>query len=79
VEILSRSVVADITVMGCLQGCCFMTAALVFGFGIWNLAHLDLNGAQIFIGIVWTTVLPLLLAGSGLLLPMVAKRKDEQS
>ena len=78
-ELLRRNVTADITVMSCVQGCCFITAALVFGFGIWGLAHLDLTAAQIVIGIGWTTILPLLLAGSGLLLPMLAKREDELS
>ncbi len=78
-ELLSRNVISDITVMRCLQGSCFVTAGLVFGYGIWNLAHLDLSAAQILLGIVWTTFLPLMLAGSGLLLPMLAKRKDEQS
>jgi hypothetical protein len=76
-ELLSRNIIADITVMRCVQGCCFMTAALVFGLGIWKLAHVDLTAAQIVMGIVWTTFLPLLLAGSGLLLPMLLKREDE--
>ena len=76
-ELLRRNVTADITVMKCVQGCCFMAAALVFGFGIWGLAHLDLTAVQIVIGIAWTTFLPLLLAGSGLLLPLLANREDE--
>lgn len=78
-ELLIRNVIADITVMRCVQGCCLLTAAVVFGFGIWSLAHLVLTWAQIFMGILWTTVLPLLLAGSGFLLPMLGKRKDETS
>jgi hypothetical protein len=78
-EFLSRNFVAGVTVILCLRGFCFVIAAAVFGFGIWNLAHLDLTAAQIFIGILWTTVLPLLLACSGLLLPMLAKRRDRRN
>lgn len=76
-ELLIRNVIADITVMRCLQGCCYAAAMLAFGFGIWSLAHLDLSAAQIFMGIFWTTFVPLLFVGKGLLLPMLAKQKDE--
>ena len=75
--LLTRNVIAEITVMRCVQACCFITAILVFGFGIWNLAHLDLTAGQVLMGIVWTTVLPLLLAGNALLLPLLVKREDE--
>jgi hypothetical protein len=50
---------------------------LVFAYGLWNLAHLDLTAAQILLGIAWTTFLPMLLAGSALLLPLAARREDE--
>ena len=76
-ELLSRNVIADITLMRCVQGCCFMIAALVFGFGIWGLAHWKLSAVQIFIGFGWTTILPLLLTGSGLLLPLFVGQEDE--
>ncbi len=76
-DLMRRNVVAEVTVMKCVQACCFLTAMLVFAYGLWNLAHLDLTAAQILLGIAWTTFLPMLLAGSALLLPLAARREDE--
>jgi hypothetical protein len=76
-DLLNRNVIAEVTVMKAAQVCLFIAAIVVFAFGCWELPRLGLTAPQLLVGVVWTTVSPLVIVCIGLLLPMLARREDE--
>ena len=78
IQLLNRNVVANVTMMRVVQVVCYIASVVVFALSIWNLTRSDLTGTQIILGMLVSSLGPLVFLGIGLLLPMVTSSKDTQ-
>jgi len=73
---LNRNIVADDIVVNLVRILCFSGGLFVFGLSLWKLLRLDLTEAQIFFGILLSSISAMLLIFLGLLLPHAIKPKS---
>ena len=78
IQLLNRNVVANVTMMRVVQIVCYIASVVVLALSIWNLTRSDLTGTQIILGMLVSSLGPLVFLGIGLLLPMVTSSKDTQ-
>ena len=79
IQLLNRNIVANLTLMRFVQITCYIASVVVLALSIWNLTHSDLSGAQIILGMLLSSLGPLLFIGIGLLLPIVTATEDTQA
>ncbi len=75
-QILNRNIVADDTVAKLGRVLCFVAGIFVLVLSLWKLSRLDLTESQIFFGVLLSSITPILLIVSGLLLPIAIAPKD---
>ena len=78
IQLLNRNVVANVTMMRVVQIVCYIASVVVLALSIWNLTRSDLTGTQIILGMLVSSLGPLVFLGIGLLLPVVTSSKDTQ-
>ncbi len=78
IQLLNRRVIAQVTWMQCVQAGCFIASVLALVLGIWALVRLDLSVLQIVLGVLISSLVPLVFAGIGILLPTLAAAEDSQ-
>lgn len=71
IQLLNRNVVANVTMMRVVQIACYIASVLVLVLSIWKLTTSDLSGTQIVLGMLFSSLGPLLFLGVGLVLPSV--------
>ncbi len=77
-QLLNRRVAGQVTWMQCVQAACFIASVVALGLGIWALVRLDLSVVQIVLGVLVSSLVPLVFAGIGVLLPTLAAAGDSQ-
>ena len=78
IQLLNRNVVASVTMMRVLQIACYIASVLVLVVSVWILIRSELTAAQIVVGLLVSSLGPLIFVGIGLLLPVVTETEDAQ-
>lgn len=78
IQLLNRSVVANVTMMRVVQIACYVASVVVLALSIWNLTHSELTGARIFFGLLLASCGPLVFLGAGLVLPAVTATEESR-
>ncbi len=76
IQILNLQLVADNTVAKFVQILCFAVSILVLTLSLWKLARLDLTEAQLFFGVLLSSLMPLLFIVLGILMPLAIAPKN---
>ena len=76
VQILNLHLVADNTVAKFVQILCFAVSIFVLTLSLWKLACLDLTEAQLFFGVLLSSIMPILLIVLGILMPLAIAPKS---
>jgi hypothetical protein len=78
-KLLNKPVVANVTLMQCVQCVCYMAGTAVFARAVWSLARTELTIAQTVVWFLVCSMGPLIFIGIALLLPMLAAAEDAQA
>ncbi len=76
VQILNLHLVADNTVAKLVQILCFVVSIFVLTLSLWKLARLNLTEAQLFFGVLLSSITPLLFVVLGCLMPLAIATKN---
>ncbi len=78
IQILNLHLVADNTVAKLVQILCFVVSIFVLTLSLWKLARLDLTEAQLFFGVLLSSLMPLLFIVLGILMPLAIAPKNAE-
>ena len=68
-HLMTRRITSDSFDLNFVRAACFAGAAFVLALSFWKLTRLELTEAQLFFGILLSTITPLLFIVLGLLFP----------
>ena len=78
IQLLNRTLVANVTLMRFVQAACLLVGVAVLTVGVWRLTYSDLTAFQAIVGVLFSSLISLAFIGVGLLLPSFATLGDEQ-